>query len=61
MFTAYANIATAVEAMRAGRRFHPETLPPTRSGGVLSKIAKTHSLQSRAAVESQLAERISGH
>lgn len=58
MFTAYANIATAVEAMRRGAfDFIPKPFTPDQIRAVLGKIAKTHSLESRLRqLESQLAD-----
>jgi NtrC-family two-component system response regulator AlgB len=58
MFTAYANIATAVEAMRRGAfDFIPKPFTPDQIRAVLSKITKTHSLESRVQqLESQLAD-----
>jgi NtrC-family two-component system response regulator AlgB len=58
MFTAYANIATAVEAMRRGAfDFIPKPFTPDQIRTVLAKIAKTHSLESRVQqLESQLAD-----
>ncbi len=58
MFTAYANIATAVEAMRRGAfDFIPKPFTPDQIRAVLGKIAKTHLLESRLQqLESQLAD-----
>ena len=58
MFTAFANIATAVEAMRRGAfDFIPKPFTPDQIRGVLAKVAKTHSLESRVQqLESQLAD-----
>ena len=58
MFTAYANIATAVEAMRRGAfDFIPKPFTPDQIRAVLAKVAKTHSLESRLQqLESQLAD-----
>jgi len=58
MFTAYANIATAVEAMRRGAfDFIPKPFTPDQIRAVLAKIAKTHSLVSRVQqLEAQLAD-----
>ncbi|MSU51804.1 MAG: sigma-54-dependent Fis family transcriptional regulator [Opitutaceae bacterium] len=58
MFTAYANIATAVEAMRRGAfDFIPKPFTPDQIRAVLAKIAKTHSLESRVQqLESELAD-----
>ncbi|MBI5771619.1 MAG: sigma-54-dependent Fis family transcriptional regulator [Verrucomicrobia bacterium] len=48
MFTAYANIATAVEAMRLGAfDFIPKPFTPDQIRAVLAKIEKTRSLESR--------------
>ena len=48
MFTAYANIATAVEAMRLGAfDFIPKPFTPDQIRGVLAKIEKTRALESR--------------
>ncbi len=57
MFTAYANIATAVEAMRRGAYdFVPKPFTPDQIRGILSKIEKTHALQTRVrTLESELA------
>src|SRR4051812_23556963 len=57
MFTAYANIATAVEAMRRGAfDFVPKPFTPDQIRGILAKIEKTRALQSRVtSLESQLA------
>jgi NtrC-family two-component system response regulator AlgB len=58
MFTAFANIATAVEAMRRGAfDFIPKPFTPDQIRAVLAKIAKTRSLESRVRqLESQLAD-----
>ena len=58
MFTAYANIATAVEAMRRGAfDFIPKPFTPEQIRGVLAKIEKGRALQNRVqALESQLAD-----
>ena len=58
MFTAFANIATAVEAMRRGAfDFIPKPFTPDQIRAVLTKIAKTRSLESRVKLlESQLAD-----
>src|SRR5471030_3047658 len=58
LFTAFANIATAVEAMRRGAfDFIPKPFTPDQIRAVLSKITKTHSLESRVQqLESQLAD-----
>ncbi len=57
MFTAYANIATAVEAMRRGAfDFLPKPFTPDQIRAVLAKIEKTRALESRVrALENQLA------
>jgi two-component system, NtrC family, response regulator AlgB len=57
MFTAYANIATAVEAMRRGAYdFVPKPFTPDQIRGILAKIEKTRALQSRVrSLESELA------
>ena len=48
MFTAYANIATAVEAMRIGAYdFIPKPFTPDQIRGVLAKISKTKALEHR--------------
>jgi NtrC-family two-component system response regulator AlgB len=48
MFTAYANIATAVEAMRRGAfDYIPKPFTPDQIRGVLAKIEKTHALESK--------------
>ena len=56
MFTAYANIATAVEAMRIGAYdFIPKPFTPDQIRGVLAKISKTKALEHRVyALESEL-------
>jgi two-component system, NtrC family, response regulator AlgB len=58
MFTAFANIATAVEAMRRGAfDFIPKPFTPEQIRQVLQKIAKTRSLEQRVRqLESQLAD-----
>ncbi len=58
MFTAYANIATAVEAMRRGAfDFIPKPFTPDQIRGVLAKVEKASSLQHRVrALETQLAD-----
>jgi NtrC-family two-component system response regulator AlgB len=58
MFTAYANIATAVEAMRRGAfDFIPKPFTPDQIRTVLAKVAKTRSLEQRVrSLESQLAD-----
>jgi NtrC-family two-component system response regulator AlgB len=57
MFTAYANIATAVEAMRKGAYdFVPKPFTPDQIRGILAKIEKTRVLQSKVkSLESELA------
>jgi len=48
MFTAYANIATAVEAMRRGAfDFIPKPFTPDQIRGVIAKIDKTRVLETR--------------
>jgi NtrC-family two-component system response regulator AlgB len=48
LFTAYANIATAVEAMRRGAfDFIPKPFTPDQIRGVLAKVAKAGTLQRR--------------
>jgi NtrC-family two-component system response regulator AlgB len=58
MFTAYANIATAVEAMKRGAfDFIPKPFTPDQIRTVLAKVAKAHSLETRVQqLESQLAD-----
>jgi NtrC-family two-component system response regulator AlgB len=58
MFTAYANIATAVEAMRRGAfDFMPKPFTPEQIRGVLAKIRKTRVLENRVqSLETQLAD-----
>ncbi len=58
MFTAFANIATAVEAMRRGAfDFIPKPFTPDQIRAVLAKITKARSLESRVKLlESQLAD-----
>ena len=58
MFTAYANISTAVEAMRRGAfDFIPKPFTPEQVRQVLDKIGRTHRLEKRVAqLESQLTE-----
>lgn len=58
MFTAYANIATAVEAMRRGAfDFIPKPFTPDQVRSVLAKIGRTQALENRVqALETQLAE-----
>jgi NtrC-family two-component system response regulator AlgB len=57
MFTAYANIATAVEAMRRGAfDFIPKPFTPDQIRGVLAKIEKNRALEQRVRLlESELA------
>jgi NtrC-family two-component system response regulator AlgB len=57
LFTAYANIATAVEAMRRGAfDFIPKPFTPDQIRGVLAKVAKAHALERRVqALESDIA------
>jgi NtrC-family two-component system response regulator AlgB len=57
MFTAFANIATAVEAMRRGAcDFIPKPFTPDQIRGVLAKIEKARVLETRVrALENQLA------
>lgn len=57
MFTAYANIATAVEAMRRGAfDFIPKPFTPDQIRGVLAKIEKSRALETRVrSLENQLA------
>jgi NtrC-family two-component system response regulator AlgB len=57
MFTAYANIATAVEAMRRGAYdFVPKPFTPDQIRGILAKIEKTRVLQTKVrSLESELA------
>jgi NtrC-family two-component system response regulator AlgB len=57
LFTAYANIATAVEAMRRGAfDFIPKPFTPDQIRTVLAKVAKAHALVQRIqALESDLA------
>jgi len=58
MFTAYANISTAVEAMRRGAfDFIPKPFTPEQVRQVLDKIGRTSRLEKRVAqLESQLTE-----
>ncbi len=58
MFTAYANIATAVEAMRRGAfDFIPKPFTPDQIRQVLEKVARTRRLENRVEqLESQLTE-----
>ncbi len=57
LFTAYANIATAVEAMRRGAfDFIPKPFTPDQIRSVLSKVSKSNALERRVqALESDLA------
>jgi two-component system, NtrC family, response regulator AlgB len=57
MFTAYANIATAVEAMRRGAfDFIPKPFTPDQIRAVLAKIEKNRTLETRVrSLETQLA------
>jgi NtrC-family two-component system response regulator AlgB len=57
MFTAYANIATAVEAMRRGAYdFVPKPFTPDQIRGILTKIEKTRALQTKVrTLESEIA------
>lgn len=57
IFTAYANIATAVEAMRRGAfDFIPKPFTPQQIRGVLAKVEKAAALQQRVrALETDLA------
>lgn len=57
MFTAYANIATAVEAMRRGAfDFVPKPFTPEQIRTILAKIEKTRALESRVRLlENELA------
>jgi NtrC-family two-component system response regulator AlgB len=57
IFTAYANINTAVEAMRQGAfDFIPKPFTPDQIRSVLAKVGKAHSLERRVqALESDLA------
>lgn len=58
MFTAYANIATAVEAMRRGAfDFMPKPFTPDQIRAVLAKIGKNRVLENRVqSLETQLAD-----
>jgi NtrC-family two-component system response regulator AlgB len=48
MFTAYANIATAVEAMRRSAfDFIPKPFTPDQIRGVLAKVEKKRALETR--------------
>ena len=60
MFTAYANIATTVEAMRRGAfDFIPKPFTPDQIRAVLAKIEKAATLQNRVrALESDLASEV---
>ncbi|QYM79413.1 sigma-54 dependent transcriptional regulator [Horticoccus luteus] len=57
MFTAYANVATAVEAMRRGAfDFIPKPFTPEQIRGVLGKVTKTRALETRVEqLEAQIA------
>jgi two-component system, NtrC family, response regulator AlgB len=57
IFTAYANITTAVEAMRRGAfDFIPKPFTPDQIRAVLAKVGKAHSLERRVqALENDLA------
>lgn len=57
MFTAYANVATAVEAMRRGAfDFIPKPFTPDQIRGVLAKVEKTRVLETKVrSLESQIA------
>jgi NtrC-family two-component system response regulator AlgB len=57
LFTAYANVATAVEAMRRGAfDFIPKPFTPDQIRAVLAKVAKAHTMVQRIqALESDLA------
>ncbi len=57
MFTAYANISTAVDAMRRGAYdFVPKPFTPDQIRGILAKIEKTRVLQTKVrTLESELA------
>ena len=57
MFTAYANIATAVEAMRRGAfDFIPKPFTPDQIRGVIAKIEKKRALETRVrSLEGELA------
>jgi NtrC-family two-component system response regulator AlgB len=58
MFTAYANVATAVEAMRRGAfDFIPKPFTPDQIRAVLAKIEKSRALETRVrTLETQLAD-----
>jgi NtrC-family two-component system response regulator AlgB len=60
IFTAYANIATAVEAMRRGAfDFIPKPFTPEQIRGVLAKVEKAAALQRRVrALETDLAAEV---
>ena len=57
LFTAYANIATAVEAMRRGAfDFIPKPFTPDQIRAVLAKVARAHAMERRVqALENDLA------
>lgn len=57
MFTAYANVATAVEAMRRGAfDFIPKPFTPDQIRGVLAKVEKTRVLETKVrSLENQIA------
>ncbi len=57
MFTAYANIATAVEAMRKGAYdFVPKPFTPDQIRGILARIDRTRVLQTKVrTLESEIA------
>jgi NtrC-family two-component system response regulator AlgB len=58
MFTAFANIATAVDAMRRGAfDFIPKPFTPDQIRAVLAKVARNRSLETRVSqLEAQLAD-----
>lgn len=58
MFTAYANIATAVDAMRRGAfDFIPKPFTPDQIRGVLTKVGKARALETKVqTLETQLAD-----
>ncbi len=60
MFTAYASIATAVEAMRRGAcDFIPKPFTPEQVRAVLARIGQTRNLQRKVrALETQLADEV---
>jgi two-component system, NtrC family, response regulator AlgB len=62
MFTAYANIATAVEAMRRGAfDFIPKPFTPDQIRQVLDKVARTRKLEQKVRqLESQITEETPG-